>query len=48
MIEPKHFMDGLKSRSDSAEEGIMELEDKAEDIPTIHHGDKGMGNVREK
>lgn len=41
-------MDGMQSRSDSVEEGITELEDKAEDILTICHREKGVGNVRGK
>lgn len=34
-------MDGMESRSDSVEEGITELEDKAEDILTICHRKRG-------
>ena len=44
----KHLMDGMESRSDGAEEGITELEDKAKDILTKCHREKGVGNVRGK
>ena len=40
-------MDRMESRSDGAEEGITELEDKAEDILKKCHREKGVGNVRE-
>ena len=42
----KHLMDGMESRSDPVEDGITELEDKAEDILTICHREKGVGNVK--